>query len=309
MPLPNVSPRQLEYLVAIAETGGITAAADRCHVSQSAVSLAIGELERALEVRLVLRGSRRGTSLTPAGQQVVTDARKVLGALSELGAGARSLGQDLDGQLTVGCYAPIAPFHLPAAIAGFRSQQPQVHIQFTEGTLPEVQRDLLDGRCELAFLYQQNLQPGIEYAVLHDRPPSVLLPPDHRLRRRRAIRLAELAKEPFVLLDVAPSEHYFRAVFEAAGLEMKPAYRAGSMELARALVARGIGYSLAVQRPQLELSYEGLPLLIRPLKDVVPTTPVVLGWAAGGRLTRRGEAFRSFCLQSDFWKSKALATM
>ncbi len=176
MALPNVSPRQLEYLVAIAETGGITAAADRCHVSQSAVSLAIGELERALEVRLVLRGSRRGTRLTPAGQQVVTDARKVLAALSELGAGARSLGQDLEGQLTIGCYAPIAPFHLPAAIAGFRSEQPQVEIQFTEGTLPEVQRDLLDGRCELAFLYQQNLQPGIEYAVLHDRPPSVLLP-------------------------------------------------------------------------------------------------------------------------------------
>ncbi|QNE21721.1 LysR family transcriptional regulator [Kribbella qitaiheensis] len=295
MALPAVSPRQLEYLVAIAETGGITAAAARCHVSQSAVSLAVAELERALQVRLVLRGSRRGTRLTPAGAQVVTDARKVLGALSELAAGARSLGQDLDGGLTVGCYAPIAPFHLPAAIAGFRQAQPQVEIQFTEGTLPEVQRDLLDGRCELAFLYLQNLQPGIEYAVLHDRPPAVLLPPDHRLARRRSVALAELASEPLVLLDVAPSEHYFRAVFEAAGLEMRPAYRAGSVELARALVARGIGYSLAVQRPRVDLSYEGLPLVTRPLKDVVPTTPVVLGWAAGGRLTRRGEAFLKFC--------------
>lgn len=68
MALPNVSPRQLEYLVAVAETGGITAAAALCHVSQSAVSLAIGELERALDVRLVLRGSRRGTRLTAAGQ-------------------------------------------------------------------------------------------------------------------------------------------------------------------------------------------------------------------------------------------------
>ncbi|MDX6280269.1 MAG: hypothetical protein QOH03_1340 [Kribbellaceae bacterium] len=295
MSLPNVSPRQLEYLVAIAETGGITAAAARCQVSQSAVSLAIGELERALGVTLVLRGSRRGTGLTPAGQQVVADGRKVLAALSELGAGARSLGQEIDGRLTIGCYAPIAPFHLPLAIGGFREAQPGVEIDFVEGTLPDLQAALLDGRCELAFLYQQDLLPGIETVVLHDRPPSVLLRGGHRLARRRSIRLAELADEPFVLLDVPPSERYFQAVFDAAGVAMAPAHRAGSFELARALVARGIGYSLAVQTPAVELSYEGLPVLTRALADVVPTTPVVLGWAAGGRLTRRGEAFLGYC--------------
>jgi len=294
MSLPNVSPRQLEYLVAIAETGGITTAAAQCHVSQSAVSLAVAELERALEVRLVLRGSRRGTRLTSAGQQVVGDARKVLAALSDLGAGARSLGQEIAGRLTVGCYAPIAPFHLPAAIAGFRDVHPGVEVQFIEGTLPEMQRYLLDGRCELAFLYQQELQPGIDTVVLHDRAPSVLLPTGHRLERRRAVALADLAGEPFVLLDVPPSEHYFRAVFEAAGLEMSPAYRAGSFELARALVARGIGYSLAVQKPLVDLSYEGFPVVTRSLKDKVPTTPVVMGWA-GGRLTRRAEAFLALC--------------
>ncbi|MEV6286601.1 LysR family transcriptional regulator [Kribbella sp. NPDC051770] len=295
MSLPNVSPRQLEYLVAIAETGGITAAAARCHVSQSAVSLAVGELERALEVRLVLRGSRRGTRLTAAGQQVVVDGRKVLAALTELGTGARSLGQEVAGRLVVGCYAPIAPFHLPAAIAGFGAVQPAVTIEFAEGTLTEVQESLLDGRSELAFLYQQDLLPGIEVEVLHDRPPSVLLPAGHRLRRRRKVGLADLAAEPYVLLDVPPSERYFARVFEAAGLEMRPAHRAGSFELMRALVARGIGYSLAVQTPLTELSYEGLPLLTKPLADAVPTTPVVLGWAAGSRTTRRAAAFREHC--------------
>ncbi|MGC4941806.1 LysR family transcriptional regulator [Kribbella sp. DT2] len=297
MSLPNVSPRQLEYLVAVAETGGITTAAAQCHVSQSAVSLAIGELERALDVRLVLRGSRRGTRLTAAGQQAVVDGRKVLAALTELGSAARSLGQEIEGRLVVGCYAPIAPFHLPAAIAGFRDAQPGVTIEFVEGTLPDVQRSLLDGRSELAFLYEQNLEPGIETEVLHDRPPSVLLPAGHRLGRRRKIALADLADEPYVLLDVPPSEHYFGRVFAAAGLEMKPAHRAGSFELTRALVARGIGYSLAVQTPLTDLSYEGLPLLTKPLADTVPTTPVVLGWAAGSRMTRRAGAFREHCRQ------------
>jgi DNA-binding transcriptional LysR family regulator len=292
---PNVSLRQLEYLVAIAETGGMTAAAAQCHVSQSAVSLAVAELERALDVRLFIRGSRRGALLTAAGRQVATDARAVITAVSELGISARSLGQDLSGRLDIGCYTPIAPFHLPAAIATFKQVQPDVDIQFAEGTLADMQRQLLDGRCELAFLYQQDLLPGIDFAVLHDRQPSVLLPENHRLAGRRSVALADLAGEPFVLLDVPPSEDYFRTVFEAAGLPMNPAYRATGFELARALVARGIGYSLAVQRPAVDRSYEGLGVLTLPLSDTVPTTPVVLGWAGGGRLTRRAEAFLVHC--------------
>ena len=112
---------------------------------------------------------------------------------------------------------------------------------------------------------------------------------------RRSIALADLAAEPFILLDVPPSEHYFRTVFDAVGLRMTPTYRATGFELARSLVARGLGYSLAVQRPAVDRSYEGLGILTRPLKDVVPTTPVVMGWAGGGRLTRRAEAFLVHC--------------
>ncbi len=76
---------------------------------------------------------------------------------------------------------------------------------------------------------------------------------------------------------------------------MRVAHRASSFDLARAMVARGLGYSLAVQRPPANISLEGLPLKSIPLRDAVPTTPVVLGWAAGGRLTRRAEVFLRYC--------------
>jgi DNA-binding transcriptional LysR family regulator len=226
MSQPNVSLRQLEYLVAIADTGGMTAAAERCHVSQSAVSLAMAELERALDVRLFIRGSRRGAVLTAAARQVTADARKIVAAVSELGVSARALGQELSGRLDIGCYAPIAPFHVPAAIATFKDLQPEVDVQFTEGTLPELQTSLLEGRCELALLYEQDLLPGIDFAVLYDQQPSVLLPENHPLAGHPAVNLADLADEPFVLLDVPPSEHYFRKVFAAVGLHMRPTYRA-----------------------------------------------------------------------------------
>jgi DNA-binding transcriptional LysR family regulator len=296
MNLPNVTVRQLEYLIAVAETGSLTAAASRCHVSQGAISLALSELERVLDLRLVVRSPRRGASLTAAGTQVLADARRVIGAMGDLGAEARGLSSTVSGVLTVGCYAPIAPFHLPAAIATFERAHPDVSVRFVEGSLPEIGEDLVSGRCEIAFLYDQDLLPGIETRTLYDQPPRVLLPADHRLRRRRAVSLRELADDPFVLLDVPPSERYFRSVFAAADVEMVVTHRARSFELARSLVARGIGYSMTVQQPALARSYEGLEVLALPLRDNVPTTPVVLGWASGP-LTRRAQAFAEHCAE------------
>ncbi|MEV6239703.1 LysR family transcriptional regulator [Lentzea sp. NPDC051838] len=297
MNLPNVTVRQLEYLIAVAETGSLTAAAARCHVSQSAISLALSELESVLDLRLVVRSPRRGAAVTAAGARVLGDARQVVAAMSELGLAARGLSQQVSGVLTVGCYAPIAPFHLPAAIATFEREHPEVSVRFVEGSLPEIQEDLLAGRCEIAFLYDQDVQPGIAVHTLYDQAPKVLLSASHRLRRRRAVSLRELAADPFVLLDVPPSERYFRAVFEAAGVDMVVTHRARSFELARSLVARGIGYSVTVQQPEIYQSYEGFEVVAVPLRDAVPTTPVVLGWAAGGPLTRRAEAFISHCAE------------
>ena len=287
--------RQLEYLVAVADTGSLTAAAERCHVSQSAVSLGIVELESALRLRLLIRGPGRGAVLTDAGREVVAEARAVLTAVSELGAGARRLGQDVAGILRIGCYTPLAALCLPAAIAGFRAERPEVAIEFVEGSLPDLQRQLLDGRCELAFLYQQDILAGVEVSVLTNQHPHALLPSAHRLGRRRSVALRELADEPFILLDVPPSEHYFRSVFTACDLPMPIAHRAASFELARAMVARGIGYTLSVQRPVVSRSVEGIPFRTVPLRDTVPTTPLVLARAAGGRLTRRAEIFAAYC--------------
>ncbi|MDX3661033.1 LysR family transcriptional regulator [Streptomyces sp. ID05-26A] len=295
MNLPNVTVRQLEYLIAVAETGSLTAAAARCHVSQGAISLALSELERVLDLRLVVRSPRRGAVLTAAGARVLADARRVVGAMGELGAEARGLSRHVSGVLTVGCYAPIAPFHLPAAIATFERAHPEVSVRFVEGSLPEIGEDLVAGRCEIAFLYDQDLVPGIATRTLYDLPPKILLSAGHRLRRRRAVALRELAEDPFVLLDVPPSEQYFRSVFAAAGVEMVVTHRARSFELARSLVARGIGYSMTVQQPVVNASYEGLEVVAVELRDTVPTTPVVLGWAAGGPLTRRAQAFAEHC--------------
>ena len=70
--------RQLEYFVAVAEAGSVTAAAAAVHLSQSAMSTALADLERALDVQLLLRHHARGVTLTAAGEQLVVASRQLL---------------------------------------------------------------------------------------------------------------------------------------------------------------------------------------------------------------------------------------
>jgi DNA-binding transcriptional LysR family regulator len=290
-----ISLRQLDYFVTAAEAGTMTAAAARLHVSQSAVSVGIAELERHLKVRLVIRHKAKGLALTEAGRRLLPGARAVLLSSSELQAGVREVGHVLAGRLVVGCFATIAPFLLPGLLEDFQGAHSEVRLDFVEGSLIELQRLLLDGRCELALLYDQDIQPGIEYEVLYEARPHVVLPPAHPLAAQEAVRLADLAGHDMIMLDVPPSLRYFSEVLAGAGVEPVIRHRTVNFEMVRSLVARGVGYSLLIQRPEVDVSYEGCRLVVRPIRDRIPPIPVVLAWPAGMRPTRRAAAFATFC--------------
>ena len=159
-------------------------------------------------------------------------------------------------------------------------------------SLPPVSLRQLEGTCELAFLYRQDLVPGIEMAVLHDRPPAVLLSAGHRLGRRKSVVLRDLQDEPLILLDVPPSTRYFRSVFDAAGVEMRVAHRAGSFELARAMVARGLGIRSPCGARRSTSRWKACPCTSSRSATACRPPP----WCcAGARLTRRAEAFLDCC--------------
>ena len=109
--------RQLEYFVAVAETGSVTKAAQAIHLSQSALSTALVELERALDVQLFLRHHARGVTLTQGGEQLLVASRRLLLQASELADEARGLGNDVSGTLHLACFGVLAPYLLPELLA------------------------------------------------------------------------------------------------------------------------------------------------------------------------------------------------
>lgn len=246
--LLRISLRQLEYFVAVAGRGTMSAAAEECLVSQSAISLAVTQLERALGVQLFLRQRSKGLTLTQAGEQVLVDARRLLGLAEELQSTARSLGQELAGRLVVGCYPTLTPYIMPITLDAFAHTHAGIEIEFVEGSVSELHELLSNGTCEVALMYDIGFQPELTAVTLYTIQPHVILPPDRRFAPLEKVSLADLADDPMIMLDMPPSEEHFRSVFREAGVTPKVARRTVSAESVRALVACGAGYSVLLQR-------------------------------------------------------------
>jgi DNA-binding transcriptional LysR family regulator len=279
----NVTLRQLDYLVAVAEHGTVTAAAQALHLSQSTVSSAIADLERVLKINLFVRHAR-GLSLTRDGQMVLAEARRLLREVSSLERRVAGLSGELAGELRIGCYSTIAPLLLPAIVTEFMLNYPAVDVNFSEGSQHALLEQMEQGKSDVAVMYAYRFRNhltdlGHTATKLTAVPPYVLLHPEHGLAREDTVALRDLAEEPYILFDLEPGGQYFLSVFDAEGVTPNIRFRTPNSELVRCLVARGAGYSLLSQRPKTTVSYEGLPYVAKELTarheglDVVAVTP------------------------------------
>src|SRR5215207_2478321 len=130
---PSLELRHLLALVAVAETGTFSAAAERLGYTQSAVSQQIGTLERIVDAPLFERpGGRRPVRLTPAGEMLLTHARAVLARVSSAAADLRALASGQQGELRVGTLPSIGTKVLPRLLGTFRAELPGIKIVLRE---------------------------------------------------------------------------------------------------------------------------------------------------------------------------------
>ncbi len=297
--------RQLEYFVAVAESGSITGAADRVHLSQSAMSTALADLERALDVQLLLRHHARGITLTAAGEQLLIAGRRLLAQAGELKSEAHGLGYGLAGALSIGCFEVLAPYVLPDLIATCAERYPQLRLDTHEVDLDALAEGVLSGRFELGLGYELVPDPRLVVDRVFSLPPYALLPAGHRLAGRAEVRLTQLADEPLALLDLPQSRDYFRGMFAAAGVEPNIRYRSSSVETLRALVGRGLAYTLLNLQSAVATSLDGHPVVSLALEGGAPLE-VVLVTAAGARPTRRAAAVAA--LSAEVLRSRGART-
>ena len=291
----NYTLKQLRYFAAAGDTGSVTKAAARVHVSQPSISAAIAHLEQVFGLQLFIRHHAQGLSLTPAGRRLLVEAKRLLTQAEGLHHYAGELGQSLAGQLEVGCFTTLAPILMPSLIKGFRARYPKVQVRCHEVHQEDLLDGLLGGRFEVGLAYDLNLGAEVAFDGVASFPPYAILPPDHPLAERDRLAIAELIDEPMILLDLPHSREYFRSIFLSLGLEPRIEQRTASPHMVRGLVANGFGYSLLNARLEHDRALDGKPFRAVPLSDPVRPLRVGIVTPAETTPTRTAAAFAEHC--------------
>jgi DNA-binding transcriptional LysR family regulator len=236
----------LEVFRTVARYGSITGAATALRYTQSAVSRQIAALEAELGVRVFDR-LPRGVELTAEGRELLPHAEAVLDRL----AGARRSLDDLRGlgrgRLRVGAFPTAVAALVPRALASFRQAYPEVDLSLVEGRTPGLLERLADGDADVAVVSTSPVDhlDDVRYELHHllDERLLVAVSRDHRLARRRTVRLAELTEDAFIAGSATAENTLLRASLPG-GFEPRIEIVAAEWTGKFGCVAAGLGVAL-----------------------------------------------------------------
>ncbi|MGL4745229.1 MAG: LysR family transcriptional regulator [Dermatophilaceae bacterium] len=273
-----MDPRLLEPFLAVVDEGSFVRAAARVSLSQPGLTHAMARLERQLGVRLFDRSTRR-VDVTPAGAELVTHARRVLGDLARAEESVRAVASGTAGVVRLGVVGSAMADVVPRLVRRLDHDAPDVALQVVEAVGADQVGDLLDGRLDLAVVHARHAPPGTRLRLMSEEPLHVALPADHPLAARTVVRLVELATYPLVAIrreDVADTQHLYLEACRSAGFEPVAVREARSLQGLLGLVAAGAGWAF-VAAPVLR---GAMPAGVRivDLRGVAQTLPVGVAW-------------------------------
>lgn len=249
----------LRYLLAIATTGGITAAARRLRVSQPAISMAVKKLEARLGTALLLRAPA-GVTLTAAGIELVRHANEAFVTLRIAEEQIRAMRTGESGRFVIGCYHSFGAFFLPEMLRQFTADAPGIELSLWEGTSDEVRDAVVDGTVHFGLMVSPRPQPELVLVKLFKDLMGVFAP--GQLSRRE--RLSVLARGPLYHVErVALSR---RVVAALARRKLLPprVMACGDLELAKSLALNGAGAAVLPLRVAIYNTPENALRLVDP---------------------------------------------
>lgn len=241
----NLTLRQLRAFAAVAETGSFTAAAATLHLTQSALSVLVRELEREMGVQLFDRHTRR-VVLSEAGREFQPSVQRLLADLAGAVAGVTDLRDKKKGVLRLAAPQLMACTLMPRVIAAYRARHPDIDVRLAD-TLPEHLLDgVLSGEVELAVGQDVAIETNIERRTLFRDRHWLICPPGHPFARRRKVRWSELGPYTFI----APTRDFRQRVLPELDADAREfMLRATTQEVsymttALGMVASGLGLTV-----------------------------------------------------------------
>lgn len=292
----NVTLRQLRAFCAVARAGSFTGAAARLHLTQSAVSVLVGELERAFGPRLFDR-TTRAVQLTDAGREFLPVAEKMLADLADALARSRDLMDRTRGRVTLAATPLMSSILLPAAIAGFARLHPGIEVVLRDTLAAQVASKVRDGEAD--FGIGTALRPARELELERLMVDTLMLacPPGHALAAaRRGATWRELSGQPFIAL--ARDNSVGQLIAEqlvAQGIEVRMVHEVSYLSTVLGLVEAGLG--LAVLPSYVRPAARATGIVMRPLGRPVVRRETSLLILRGRSLSPAAQSLAEFLKQ------------
>lgn len=270
----------LRYLLALARERHFGRAAEKCHVSQPTLSVAIKKVEEELGVQLFERGATE-VKITATGQRIVSQAEKVLLEAAQIPEIAAAGKDPLAGPLRVGVIYTIGPYLLPRLIPRVHELAPRMPLIIQENYTTRLVEALKRGDLDVIILSLPFEEAGVVAQPVYDEPFRVLMPANHPWTDLQRIDPERLAEDQLLLLGAGNC-------FRDQVLEVCPHFRnvgglqrtleGSSLETIRHMVATGLGVTVLPSSAADELPVQNPLVAVRPFSDPQPTRRIALAW-------------------------------
>lgn len=229
---------RLRSFHAVATAGGFNAAADAFHISQPTLTTQVAALEEEYGLQLFIKKGRR-RELTDAGRQLQGITARLFAEEDEAVAFLEQSRELTRGKLSIGA---VGPYHVTEMLAAFNRAYPGIELAVKFGNSTEVLSDLVEYKSDVAVLAHIDEDDRLLTLPYRRHPVAVFMRKEHRLARRKSIRIAALDGEPLIIREHgSTTRRAFDQALAAARIKPKIVMEIGSREAIREAVIRGIG--------------------------------------------------------------------
>lgn len=288
----NPTLRQMRAFVALAKTGNFTLAAQAMHVTQSALSGLIKELEQTLGAKVVDRSTRRalltdiGKELYPLFSQMIDDLD---GALANVADHTRLK----KGIVRIAAPQLLSCTLMPEAIAAYRARYPDIEVRLGDTGVESVVNRVLSGEADVGIGPEREPAPPLDARLLFEMPFALVFPKGHELERQARVTWKDVARYPLISLQGQFTERLLDDVHATLHApSVKPANEVTFMTTALAMAAAGLGVTVCMPYAAPLAALYGL--VMRQLEEPVLTRRFFLYTRPGRSLSPAAESFIDF---------------
>jgi len=257
--------RQMEYIVAIAETGQFALAARRLNVSQPSLSAQVADLEQACGGKLFLRG-RSGATLTPLGQDAVLRIRKILREVDDLKHTLR--GGGMNGQIKLGVLPSIGPYLLPPVVHNLHRHFPDVRLVVRELNTVDLEKHLRSVQLDMIISTPEDHPGTFQIPLFREKLWAAVAKDDPLAQSAYPVPLSVLAGRMFLTLEKG---HRLSAIVhglaDKAQAFVSEEYQGTSLDAVRLMAATGAGVAILPDVYARTEARRGSDVHLLPIQD------------------------------------------